>query len=111
MRMHPQTFKTDDPFTNPEAAAKEIVRLAKREMEETGYRVAFTGTVNSALTTGGRSTVPSYSAGRDYAIDNGWISIDGSGTRITVTPGMHKDRHPSPAPNIAGILSACKFHS
>jgi hypothetical protein len=79
-------FKQDDPFANPEDAAREFVRIAKREMEETGRSVAFTGTVNSAFTTGGRSTVPSYSKGRDYAIAKGWISIDGSGTRITVTP-------------------------
>lgn len=84
--MHPKLLKTDDPFSNPEAAAKELVRLAKREIEETGRAVAFTGTVNSAFTTGGRSTVASYSAGRDYAIDKGWLCIDGSGTRITVTP-------------------------
>lgn len=84
--MLPQMFKTDDPFANPEAAAKEFVRISKREMEETGRSVAFTGTVNTAFTTGGRSTVASYSAGRDFAIDQGWISIDGSGTRITVTP-------------------------
>jgi hypothetical protein len=84
--MHPKQFKTDDPFTNPEAAARELIRLCKLEMEETGQPHAYTGTVNNAFRSGGRSTVASYSAGRDYAIAQGWLVIDISGTRITVTP-------------------------
>ena len=79
-------FKTDDPFANPEAAAKELIRLCKLEMETTGQPHAYTGTVNTAFTTGGRSTGASYGAGRDFAIAKGWLVIDISGTRITLTP-------------------------
>jgi len=79
-------IKSDDPFSNPENAAREIIRIAKREMEETGYPVAFAGTVNSTFTAGERGTVASYRAGRILATEKGWITFDGSGTRITVTP-------------------------
>jgi hypothetical protein len=27
-----------------------------------------------------------YVAGRDYGIDKGWLMVDGSGTRVTITP-------------------------
>jgi|ThiBio_1000_plan_1041568.scaffolds.fasta_scaffold03330_10 hypothetical protein len=79
-------FKTDDPFAKPEDAARELIRLCKREMETTGQPHAYTGTVNNAFTYGGGSTVASYGAGRDYAIAKGWLIIDISGTRFTVTP-------------------------
>jgi hypothetical protein len=79
-------FKADDQFANPEAAARELIRLIKREMEETGQPHAYTGTVNNVFRSEGRSTVASYGAGRDYAVEKGWLAIDESGTRITLTP-------------------------
>lgn len=79
-------FKSDDPFANPEAAARELIRLCKLEMETTGQPHAYTGTVNNAFKSEGRSTVASYGAGRDYAIAKGWLEIDISGTRIIITP-------------------------
>lgn len=79
-------FKTDDPFAKPEAAARELIRLCKVEMEETGQPHAYTGTVNNAFRAGWRSTVESYGKGIDCAVAKGWLVIDISGTRITVTP-------------------------
>lgn len=79
-------YKNDDPFPNPEAAARELIRLCKLEMEETGLPYAYTGTVNNAFRHEGRSTVESYRAGRIYAMDKGWLAIDESGSLITLTP-------------------------
>lgn len=78
-------LKSDDPFAKPEDAARELIRLCKAEMKESGLPFAYTGTVNHAFWMG-RSTVASYGAGRDYAIAKGWLTIDESGTRITITP-------------------------
>lgn len=79
-------FKTDDPFTNPGTAARELIRLCKVEMEMTGNPHAYTGTINNAFRLDGGGTVESYAAGRKFAVEKGWLMIDGSGTRITVTP-------------------------
>jgi hypothetical protein len=78
-------FKGEEPFPTPELAAKELIRIAKAQMEETGYQVAYTGRWNSAFTSTGGS-VEMYVTGRDFAIDKGWLMIDGSGTRVTITP-------------------------
>ena len=71
---------------NPEAAARELIRLCKLEMETTGQPHAYTGTVNNAFRWGGNSTVASYAAGRDYAIVQGWLKINSGGTRFILTP-------------------------
>jgi len=42
--------------------------------------------VNYAFTTGERSTVASYGLDRDYAVAKGWLVVDESGSRITLTP-------------------------
>lgn len=55
-------------------------------MEQANRSFAYTGTVNNAFKSEGRSTVASYGAGRDYAIEKNWLTIDISGTRITLTP-------------------------
>jgi len=78
-------YKNDDPFAKPEDAARELIRLCKVEMEETGQPHAYTGSVNYAFTTGGRSAVASYGLGRDYAVAKGWLAVDESGSRITLT--------------------------
>ncbi|BEV44663.1 hypothetical protein [Afipia carboxidovorans] len=79
-------FKQDDLFTDPEDAARELIRLVKIEMEEKERPFAYTGTINNAFRAGGRSTVESYRAGRIYATEKGWLVIDLSGTRVTLTP-------------------------
>ncbi|CEG07010.1 hypothetical protein BN961_00391 [Afipia felis] len=84
--MHPKLFKTDDPFANPEAAAKELIRLCKAEMEQANRSFAYTGTVNFTFIYDGGGTPASYGAGRDYAINKGWLTIDESGSRIMITP-------------------------
>lgn len=53
-------FKQDDPFTNPEAAARELIRIMKAEMETKERSFAYVGTVNSAFISA--SSVKSYSA-------------------------------------------------
>ena len=78
-------FKEYEPFPTPELAARELVRIATALMEETGDPVAYTGRWNSAFTRAGGS-LEMYVVGRDFAIDKGWLMIDGSGTRVTITP-------------------------
>lgn len=79
-------FKQDDLFTDPEDAARELIRLVKLEMEEKERPFAYTGTINLAFRCGGRSTVASYGVGMNYAVEKDWLAIDESGTRITLTP-------------------------
>lgn len=79
-------FKQDDLFTDPEDAARELIRLVKIEMEEKERPFAYTGTINNAFRAGGRSTVASYGAGINYAVERGWLAIDESGTRVHLTP-------------------------
>jgi hypothetical protein len=78
-------FKEDEPFPTPELAARELIRIAKALMEETGDPCAFTGRWNTGFTRAGGS-LEMYAAGRDFAIDRGWLMIDGSETRVTITP-------------------------
>lgn len=74
-------FKEDAGFVSPEAAARKLVELAKAEMAGFGQPHAYTGTVNSSFTRSG-GTVSQYRAGIEYAVAQGWLKVDLSGTRI-----------------------------
>jgi hypothetical protein len=52
-------FKNDDPFAEPEGAARELIRICKAEMEATNRSFACTGSTNYEFWTGWRSTVAS----------------------------------------------------
>lgn len=79
-------FKSDRPFTSPEAAARELLRIyrefiaAKPDIPHT-----YTGITNSAFTDAGGS-VAEYGAGRDFGIAQNWFRIDESGTRVYLLP-------------------------
>ena len=86
MKMPPPTpFKQDNPFANPETAARKLVEIVRDFQAKRDEPHTYTGVVNTAFT-GAGGTVESYMAGRDYAIEKGWLAIDGSGTRISVLP-------------------------
>ena len=78
--MHTSQFKQNDPFPTPEAAARKLVEIVKAQQGDKAH--AYTGVCNTEFLRTG-SSVESYRRARDYAIDLGWLSIDGSGTRIS----------------------------
>jgi len=83
--MGPTQFKQDNPFANPEAAARKLVEIIRELQAARNEQHTYTGVVNSALTRTGGS-IQNYANGRDFAIDKGWLSIDSSGTRISAMP-------------------------
>jgi hypothetical protein len=82
--MHPKLFKADDPFANPETAARELIRIMKAEMETKERPFAYVGTVNSVFISA--SCVKSYSAGRDFGMANNWFKIIRAGCEFHLTP-------------------------
>lgn len=78
-------FREDRPFEKPEAAARELIRIAKTHVTAKAP-FASTGVTNSDFLYVSRGSVPEYTAGRDFAIAAGWFRIDESGTRIYLLP-------------------------
>jgi hypothetical protein len=77
-------FKQDDLFANPEAAARELIRIMKAEMEKKERSFAYVGTVNSAFISA--SNVKSYSAGREFGLAKNWFKITRAGNEFHLTP-------------------------
>lgn len=78
--MRPSQVKQDEPFPTPEAAARKLVEIVKAQQGDEPH--AYTGVCNTDFLRTG-SSVESYRRARNYAIDLGWLWIDGSGTRIS----------------------------
>jgi hypothetical protein len=76
-------YVTDRPFAEPEAAARKLLEIVLAKDIDVG-QYAYTGATNSAfLQAGGRRRRRRiYTAGRDFAIAQGWFEVDRSGTRI-----------------------------
>jgi hypothetical protein len=73
----------------PEAAARELLRIAKSLLKE-GVGHTYTGIANSQFLYTSCGSLDTYKAGRDFAIAKSWFKIDESGTRIFVLPeGMN----------------------
>jgi len=68
------------PFAKPEAAARKLLEIVLSADIDVGQH-AYTGATNTAFLRAGGS-VAEYTAGRTYAVAQGWFRIDGSGTRI-----------------------------
>ena len=69
----------------PEAAARELLRIAKSLLKE-GVGHTYTGIANSQFLYTSCGSVAAYKAGRDLAIAKNWLKFDESGTRIFVLP-------------------------
>ena len=68
------------PLAKPEDAARKLLEIVLSSGIGVGQH-AYTGATNTAFTRAG-GNVAEYAAGRDYAIAQGWLEIDRSGTRI-----------------------------
>ena len=78
----PSNDKPADGFSRPEDAARELLRIAKTLLAKSKVPHTYTGVWNMTFIL--KSTVENYTAGRDYALKKGWISIDRSGTQLKV---------------------------
>jgi hypothetical protein len=75
-------FREDRPFANPEDAACKLLAIVLAGDIDVG-QYAYTGATNTAFLQAGGSGAE-YIAGRDFAIAQGWLEIDRSGTRIVL---------------------------
>jgi hypothetical protein len=73
-------FVRDRPFGNPEAAARKLLQLVLQQDIDVG-QFASIGAINRAFLGAGGSELE-YVAGCGCAIENQWIKIDSSGSRI-----------------------------
>jgi len=80
-----KTFVEDGPFANPEAAARELLRIFRDRLKD-GAPYAMTGVTNTEFiyTSGGSPT--NYRAGMDYGLAQKWFAILGGGTRVHLLP-------------------------
>ena len=79
-------FREHRPFATPEAAARKLLELVLSKDIDVG-QFAYVGATNDAFLQSGGS-VAEYGAGRDFAVAQGWIAIDPSGSRfILLQPG------------------------
>lgn len=81
----PAKFTENRPFANPDAAARELLRIYKVRLAG-GDPYIYTGVTNSEFIWTRGGSVEEYGAGRDYGIAQGWFRIDTSGIRIFVLP-------------------------
>jgi hypothetical protein len=77
-----RTFKQDPKYPNPEAAAREPLRIYREHVAD-GLPYAYTGVTNMAFLRSG-GTVEEYRAGVLYGHKANWFKIDDSGSRVTV---------------------------
>jgi hypothetical protein len=75
-------FAEKRPYADPEAAARKLLEIVLAKDIDVG-QYAYTGVTNTSFLQAGGS-VAEYTAGRDYAIAQGWFEIDRSGTRIVL---------------------------
>jgi len=68
------------PFAKPEAAARKLLEIVLSYGIDVGQNTYTGVTFTAFLLVGG--SVAEYTAGRDYAVAQGWFKIDRSGSRI-----------------------------
>lgn len=81
-------YKEDRPFAKPEDAARELLRLYRKNIEDSphGDTHAYVGVTNSAFLYQSMGSLTEYVAGRDFGIANKWFEIWGGGTRVNILP-------------------------
>lgn len=83
----PSKFAANRPFAKPESAARELLRIYRKFIDESEYG-PFTqaGTTNIEFIYRSGGSVAEYSAGRDYGIARGWFEIFAGGNRVRILP-------------------------
>ncbi|MBB5051104.1 hypothetical protein HNQ36_001058 [Afipia massiliensis] len=80
-----QKFKENRPYSNPEAAARELLRIYRAVLKDGGTHT-YTGITNREFIYDAGGSVEEYAAGRDFGIAQKWFRIDESGTRVFLLP-------------------------
>lgn len=78
-----KTFKSDQKYPTPEAAALELLRIYKARLAAEGALHAYTGVTNMEFLQGG-GTVEEYRAGFAHGIAKKMFNVDEGGARITI---------------------------
>lgn len=87
-RAAPSKFASDRPFASPEAAARELLQIYRKFIEENPHGDPFTqtGITNAEFIYRRGGSVAEYAAGRDYGIANQWFELFGGMTRVRILP-------------------------
>jgi hypothetical protein len=80
-----KTFVEPRAFADPEAAARELLRIYRMKLAD-GATHTYTGVTNSQFIYESGGSIEEYAAGRDYGIAQKWFRIDGAGTRVFLLP-------------------------
>ncbi len=83
-------FKTDRPFANPEAAARELLRIYRNAMKD-GATHTYTGITNREFIYDVGGSVEEYRSGVTFGAARKWFRIDESGTRVFLLPDGEDD--------------------
>jgi hypothetical protein len=78
-------IKTDRPFADPEAAARELLRIYRMKLAD-GATHTYPGVTNSHFIYESGGSVAEYGAGRDFGFQQKWFRFDDSGTRVFLLP-------------------------
>ena len=78
-------FKSDRSFAEPEAAARELLRIYRMKLAD-GAPHTYTGVTNSEFIYQSGGSVAEYGAGRDFGFQQKWFRFDVSGTRVYLLP-------------------------
>jgi len=77
-------FAEPRPYADPEAAAKKLIEIANSIEAVQDGRI-YIEKINEPFLFDLRATPAEYSAGLKLAIDNGWLTLDRSGTFVKFT--------------------------
>ena len=77
-------FINSRPFSDPEAAAQKLMEIASGIEPVQDGRI-FIELINGPFPFGHRGSPAEYKAGRDLAIDRGWLWLHESGTYVKLT--------------------------
>lgn len=80
-------FKSDRQFADPEAAARELLQIYRKFIDESPYGpFCQVGVTNIEFIYRRGGSAAEYAAGRDFGIAKGWFEIYAGGNRIRILP-------------------------
>lgn len=80
-------FQEARPFSSPEAAARELLRIYREFLRaRPDVSHTYTGVTNSQFIYQSGGSVAEYGAGLAYGVAQKWFEIAGGGTRVFLLP-------------------------
>ncbi|MDN4988842.1 hypothetical protein QY049_37485 [Bradyrhizobium sp. WYCCWR 13022] len=80
-------MKSERPYSDPEAAARKLIELTKTIEAVQDGRIHIEKINASFLSKDGcKATGPEFSAGIEYAVEQGWLELHESGTYLKLMP-------------------------